>query len=103
MENYSAPRVPEIKPKPFESGRYLYGRISEGIAWMMAMVGNVKPIRIPPPMSMFILVAFAERTRPSPNTYQLHVAGKFPDFWLRLKTYGDGRLASKEWIEYMNE
>lgn len=68
MENYSAPRVPEIKPKPFESGRYLYGRISEGIAWMMAMVGNVKPIRIPPPMSMFILVAFAEITAPANAT-----------------------------------
>ena len=35
---------------------------------MMAMVGNVKPIRIPPPMSMFILVAFAEITAPANAT-----------------------------------
>jgi hypothetical protein len=46
----------------------LYGRISEGIAWTMAMVGKVKPIRIPPPMSMLILVAFAEIIAPANAT-----------------------------------
>src|SRR4051812_10835841 len=68
LKNYIAPRVPEIKANPFERGRYLYGRISEGIAWTMATVGKVNPIRIPPPMSMFILVAFAEIIAPANAT-----------------------------------
>jgi len=62
---YSPPRAPPMNANPFASARYFKGRISEGIAWTIEMVASVTPIRMPPPISIFIEVAFAQITAPT--------------------------------------
>jgi len=60
--------APPIKAKPFARVRYFNGRISDRMACTIDMVERVVPIRMPPPMSMLIDVAFAEITAPTNAT-----------------------------------
>lgn len=62
---YSPPTEPPKYAKPLANARYLRGRISDGMAWTIAMVGNVVPMSMPPPMSMLIDVALADMTAPA--------------------------------------
>jgi hypothetical protein len=46
-------------------GRYFMGRISDGIASRRGRVARQIPIRIPPPINVFISVALAEMQAPT--------------------------------------
>src|SRR5450755_3094513 len=63
--SYSPPTAPPRKAKPFAKALYFNGRTSAGIAWTIEIVLSVIPIRMPPPMSIGIEVAFAETTAPT--------------------------------------
>lgn len=67
-KSYSPPTAAPREAKPFAKALYLSGRTSTGIVWTINIVLSVTPIRIPPPMSIGIEVAFAEATAPMKAT-----------------------------------
>lgn len=68
LHTHSPPTAPPMNANPFARGRCFMGRISEGIACTMEIVASVTPIRIPPPMSIFIDVALAQIMEPTTAT-----------------------------------
>lgn len=54
-----------MNEKPFARARYFRGKISDGMAWTIAIVESVVPMSMPPPINMLIEVAFAEMIAPT--------------------------------------
>lgn len=65
LSTYSPPIVPAAPANPFARARYFRGRTSEGIDCTMEIVARVVPMRMPPPISMLMEVAFAQTTAPT--------------------------------------
>ena len=61
---HSPPQAPPKNEIPPEIGRYFMGRISDGIASRRGRVARQIPMRIPPPINVFISVALAEMQAP---------------------------------------
>jgi hypothetical protein len=84
---------PPRKAKPFAKALHLSGRTSAGIAWTIGIVLSMTPIRILPPMSIGIDVAFAETTAPMKATRGGTVAKYFQSSTsLSLLTMGEKTL-----------
>jgi hypothetical protein len=62
---YVPPNTPATPASPLAKARYFSGRISEGMDCTMEMVASVVPMRIPPPINMDMLVAFAHMMAPT--------------------------------------
>jgi len=54
-----------MKQRPCDKDRYLRGRTSAGIAWVMEILVKVTPMRIPPPIRVAMSFALAETTAPT--------------------------------------
>lgn len=90
---YRPPTAPPRKANPFAKALYFSGSTSAGIAWTIDIVLSVTPIKIPPPMSIGIDVAFAETTAPAKATRGGTVAKYFRSRTsLSLPTMGERTL-----------